>query len=185
MKKYWYLVASLPMLRLGEKPSMDAVAFRAACAGHLSDEEMADVEAILENREPKAGGTPAVRWWNDEVQLRDAVVRIRAKNRGADASRFIRPHDGFSVAIEKRVADAFTRPNPLEQEMELDRARWALADELALTDPFGFAGVLAFAAKVRLTDRWAQMDEEVGKMKIEKLIDQALTEGCEEKIGSE
>jgi hypothetical protein len=165
---YWYLVASLPMLRLGEKPPMDATAFRAACTGHLLADELAAVEAVLENREPVAG--PASPLWNAEVQLRDAVVRVRAKNRGVDSSRFVRPHPEFRVAIEKRVTDAFTRPNPLEQELELDRVRWMLADELALTDPFGFPGVLAFAAKVRLAERWAKMDEETGRKNVEELI---------------
>ena len=165
---YWYLVASLPMLRLGEKPPMDAAAFRAACTGHLSDDEIATVDAVLENREPLTGAASSL--WNSEVQLRDAVVRVRAKNRGTDAARFIRPHEGFSVSIEKMVTDAFTRPNPLEQEMELDRARWALADELALTDPFGLPGILAFAAKVRLAARWASMDDETGRKNVEELI---------------
>lgn len=171
---YWYLVASLPTLRLGEKPPMDAAAFRAACTGHLSGEETAAVEAILENREPAVGA--ASNLWNSEVQLRDAVVRVRAKHRGTDAARFLRPHDGFSVSIEKAVTDAFTRSNPLEQEMELDRARWTLADELALTDPFGFPGVLAFAVKVRLAERWAGLDEEKGREHVEKLISGSLTE---------
>ncbi|MCU0858213.1 MAG: hypothetical protein MUC65_07410 [Pontiellaceae bacterium] len=172
MKKHWYLVASLPMLRLGEKPAIDAAGFRAACAGHLSDEECSAVGAVLENREPPVGAASTL--WNGEVQLRDAVVRLRAKNRGTDAARFLRTHDGFNVSIEKMAADAFIRPNPLEQEMELDRARWTLADELALTDPFGFAGVLAFAAKVRLAERWAGLDEENGKIKVEEWIEGSL-----------
>jgi hypothetical protein len=173
MKKHWYLVASLPTLRLGEKPPMDAAAFRAACTGHLSEEETADIEALLENREPSGGA--ASNLWNSETQLRDAVVRIRAKNRGTDAARFIRTHEGFSVSIEKMVTDAFARPNPLEQEMELDRARWALADELALSDPFGLPGVLAFAAKVRIAERWAGLDEAAGQAKVEELIEQATS----------
>ncbi|MGE4488774.1 MAG: hypothetical protein AB7E95_04420 [Kiritimatiellales bacterium] len=171
MKKYWYLVASLPMLHLGEKPPMDAAAFRAACAGHLSDDETAAVNAALENREPPAGA--AVDWWNSEVQLRDASIRIRAKNRGTDPGRFLRPYTGFSASIEKAVTDAFTRQNPLEQQMELDRARWMLSDEMALNDPFGFPGVLAFAVKVRLAERWAGLGDEAGLAKVEELIDQA------------
>ncbi|MDD3275888.1 MAG: hypothetical protein PHP93_02440 [Kiritimatiellales bacterium] len=169
--KFWFLVSSLPYLRLGEKPPMDVAGFRAACAGHLSDDETSAVDAVLENREPASGA--ASNLWNSEVQLRDAIVRVRAKNRGTDAARFIRPHDGFSVSIEKAVTDAFTRPNPLEQQMELDRARWMLADELALTDPFGFAGVLAFASKARLAERWAGLDEAAGQAKVEELIEQA------------
>ncbi|MDK2858368.1 MAG: hypothetical protein PWQ29_936 [Verrucomicrobiota bacterium] len=178
MKKYWYLVASLPYLHLGEKPSMDAAGFLAACAGHLSDDEMSVVKAVLENREPPPGAASLL--WNSEVQLRDAVVRVRAKNRSIDAARFLRPYEGFSATLEKMVADAFTRPNPLEQEMEIDRARWALADELALSDPFGFPAVLAFAVKVRLADRWAGMDDKAAQQKVEELIEEVLTEGRKE-----
>jgi len=137
------------------------------------------IDAALENREPEAGGTPAVQWWNSEVQLRDAVVRVRAKNRNTDATSFLKPYDGFSVAIEEQVTDAFARPNPLEQELALDEARWVLADELALTEPFGFPGVLAFAIKVRMAERWAGLDEESGKAKVEALILSATAEDIE------
>lgn len=177
MSQYWYLVASFPMLHLGEKPPMDTASFRAACAGHLSEEETASVEALLDNREPPAG--PASNVWNAEIQLRDAVVRVRAKNRGTDANRFLQPYEGFDATVEKMVTDAFTRANPLEQEMELDRVRWMLADELALTDPFGLPAVLAYALKVRIADRWAQMDEGTGKEKVEELILAATAENPE------
>lgn len=173
---YWYLVSSLPYLRIGEKPPMGAEAFRAACIGWVEDDELAVIDAALENREPPMG---AADWWNGEVQLRDAVVRVRAKNRGTDAASFIKPHDGFSVTIEKMVTDAFTRPDPLEQEMELDRTRWSLVDELAVADSFGFPAVLAFAVKVRIAERWAGMDEEAGTTKVEELILAATAENAE------
>ena len=174
MKEYWFLTASLPTLRLGEKPALDRAGFRAACEGQLSEAELLSVDAVLENREPPRGVATVL--WNGEIQLRDAMVRIRAKNRGADASRFLQPFDGFSATIEKQVTDAFARPNPLEQEMALDHVRWALADELALTQPFGLAGILAFAVKVRMADRWAGMDDEIGKNNVESLIEDVLTE---------
>ena len=184
MKDHWYLVSSLPHLRFGDKPPMGAEAFRAACVGWVADDELAVIDAALENREPKAGETlrsvascqPAVQWWNGEVQLRDAVVRVRAKNLGTDAARFIQPHDGFSVTIEKMVTDAFTRSDPMEQAMELDRARWSLVDELAVADSFGFAAVLAFAVKVRIAERWAGMDEKTGQEKVEEFVLSALEE---------
>ncbi len=172
MSKHWYLVSSLPGLRLGEKPPMSVSAFRAACTGHLSGDELFAIEAALENREPPVG--KASGWWNSEVQLRDAIVRVRAKNRGTNAAPFLKPYDGFSVAIEKQVTDAFARPNPLEQELALDEARWMLADELALAEPFGFFGVLAFAIKVRMAERWANMDETFGQEKVEELVLSAL-----------
>lgn len=174
MKEHVYLVSSLPYLRFGEMPAMGAEAFRAACVGWLADDELALVDAALENRDPGAGGTPAAQWWNGEIQLRDSIVRVRAKKRGIDASSYIKPHEGFSATIEKMVMDAFTRPDPLEQEMDLDRARWSLVDELAVAEPFGFAAVLAFAVKVRIAERWAQMDEDLGKTNVEQFIEAAL-----------
>lgn len=169
---HWYLVSSLPYLRFGEKPPMSREAFLSACAGWLSEEEIAVLRAVLENRDPADGGV-AQCWWNGEVELRNAVVRVRAKNRGIDPARFIRPHIGFSVSIEKMVTDAFTRANPLEQEAELDRARWALAEELALSEPFGFAGILAFAAKLRIAERWAGLNDAAGQSRVEEFIEQA------------
>ncbi len=178
---HWYLVSSLPYLRFGEKPLTSRAAFLTACTGWLTDVDVAVLEAVLENSCPPDRDI-ARQWWAGEVELRDAVVRVRAKNRGADAGRFIKPHDGFNVAIEKMVTDAFTRANPLEQEIEIDRARWVLADELALSAPFGFSGILAFAVKLRIAERWAKMDEKTGQDRVEELVAAALTEDIKEEI---
>jgi hypothetical protein len=169
---HWYLVSSLPYLRFGETSPMSRAEFLTACAGWLTEVEIAVLQAIFENRCPPDSDI-AQRWWAGEVELRDAVVRVRAKNRGVDASRFIQSHDGFSVSIEKMVTDAFTRANPLEREAELDRARWALADELALIAPFGFAGILAFAVKLRIAERWVGLNDAIGQTHVEKFIEQA------------
>ncbi len=179
---YWYLISSLPYLRFGEKPSMSSAAFRAACVGWISQDQLPVIEALLENREPPAGDASA--WWSREVQLRDAIVRVRAKNRSVDASRFLKPYDGFSVTIEKMVADSFVRPDPLEQEMEIDRVRWMLADELATTESFGFAALLAFTIKLRIAERWAAMDKDVGQEKVGSLIEQAISLENEQEVQS-
>jgi hypothetical protein len=166
----WDLVASLPYLRFGEKPPMGRVAFESACASRLDVAEMEAVRAALENRCPPGADAVALEWWNGEVLLRNAVIRLRAKNRSADAARFTQPCPDCRVWIERRVTDAFTRADPLEQEADLDRARWALADELALSGPFAFPGILAFAVKLRIAERWAGLDDEKGRKNVEELI---------------
>jgi hypothetical protein len=175
---HWYLVASLPYLRFGEKPPVTRDAFLSACTGWLAEEDVAALREMFEGH-CSSGNAVAQRWWGGEVELRNAIVRVRAKSRGADAARFIRPHEGFSLSVEKAVTDAFTRANPLEQEAELDRARWAQADELAQSEPFGFAGVFAFALKLRIAERWAGLDTAAGQTKVEELIEEVLTEGRE------
>ncbi|NOU35513.1 MAG: DUF2764 family protein [Kiritimatiellaceae bacterium] len=169
---HWYLVASLPYLRFGEKPLVNRAAFLAACTEWLAEEDVTALQAAFENR-CSPDSDVSRRWWNGEVELRNAVVRVRAKNRNTDAARFIRPCDGFNMSVEKTVADAFTRANPLEQEAELDRIRWAQADELALAAPFGFPGVFAFAIKLRIAERWAGLDDAAGQSKVEEFIEQA------------
>lgn len=169
---HWYLVASLPYLRFGEKPLMTRAAFLAACSDWLPAEQFEALKQVFDDRCSPDDET-ARRWWDGEVELRNAIVRVRAKNRSTDAARFVRPHEGFSFSIEKAVTDAFTRANPLEQEAELDRVRWAQADELAQTSPFGFPGILAFAAKLRIAERWAGLDAAAGLGNVEKFIEQA------------
>ena len=170
MSCHWYLVASLPYLRFGEKPAMNADAFRAACEGQLSPEEMSLVIAVLDRREPPADSV-AAQWWNGEVQIRNTLVQLRVKKSPAEISGTLRPFDGFSVTIQKLTTDAFARSNPSELEQEIDRLRWALADELALTEPFGFAAVIAYAVKVKIAERWAQMNDEKGLAVVEELIE--------------
>ncbi|MFA5688701.1 MAG: DUF2764 family protein [Kiritimatiellales bacterium] len=183
MKKYWYLVASLPYLRLGEKPVLDADGFRAACMTELSSTDLDTVDAVLGNREPPAGAAGIL--WNAEVQLRDALIRLRAKHHTGENLMQSHPFSGFSVALEKSVQDAFARSNPAEMEMELDRVRWNLADELAATDPFGFPAVVAYAAKLRLATRWMQMNDEKGIVAVEKFIAKSLTEDRDGHKGGE
>ncbi len=169
---HWYLVASLPYLRFGEKPLVSRAAFLSACTDWLAEEDVAVLQAVLDNR-CSPDNEVARRWWNNEIELRNAVVRVRAKNRSTDPSRFIRPHEGLSLSVEKMVTDAFTRANPLEQEAELDRVRWSQADDLALIAPFGFAGVFAFAVKLRIAEHWASLDDVAGQSKVEEFIEQA------------
>jgi len=170
---HWYLVSSLPTLRFGEKPPMDAKAFRAACIGWLAADELSVIDAVLSNEPPPVSDV-AQAWWDGEVQLRNAVVRVRAKKHGTDAASFLKTHSGFSVTVEERVADAFTCPDPLEQEAELDRVRWTLAEALCMEEPFGVAAVLAFAVKIIIAERWAALDETVGKASVEELVSSTI-----------
>ena len=52
--------------------------------------------------------------------------------------------------------------DPLERELALDRLRWTLLDELAVSQAFGFQAVLAYGLKLRLAEKWAAMDEAEG-----------------------
>ena len=82
----------------------------------------------------------------------------------------LREHGEFDAGTEKIVVNTFTRHTPIEREMELDRFRWKIVDEVAGHDPFQLSGLLAYALKLRLAERWAQMDETRGRAKLEELL---------------
>ncbi len=164
-----YLAASLPALFFGDPPPYAPAEFRFHCQGVLDENELKALDAVLAGEPgPSAFGAE---WLAREMQLRNAVARIRASRRGGEARQAERSHAGFSVAMEQGVADAFTKPDPLAREMDLDRLRWRTAEELAQTAPFGLPAVLAFAVKLNIASRWAGLKDEAGRAAVGQVLD--------------
>jgi hypothetical protein len=160
---YYYLVASLPALKMEETPSLDMDMFRILCRQHLSETDLATLDAVLDETERLPSQHPfATAWRNMTRQVRNAIARQRATRFQRDPSPYLRTHEGFDVWIEHAVAEAFQRPNPLERQRSLDRLLWDRAGELAAGDPFSGAAVFAYAVRLQLVERWSAMDEEAG-----------------------
>jgi hypothetical protein len=175
--KYYYLAASLPALALDQPPPFSFSGFRALCAGHLGDDDMA---ALDELDRPPAGPPrhPFVRAWAAaETRLRNAVARARAARLRRDPAESLREQEGADFFTEKAVADAMARPDPLEREMALDRLRWRLIEDLAGHDPFDGRAVLAYGAKLRLAGRWAALAEPAAWNFVESVVGRAPAGG--------
>ena len=174
--KYTYLAASLPTLVFGAPPPFRAAEFRAKCEGVLSRADLAVLDALLAG-EPASGCRFVAEWQARDTQLRNGVVRARAAHLGIEARPFLRDHAGWDMGVAKAVTDAFSRATPLDREMELDRCRWHMAEDLARFEPFGLAAVLAFAVKLRIAERWAALDETEGTKRVEAFVAAAGTGG--------
>ncbi len=166
---HYYIVASLPLLKLGETPPVSREYFLAACAV-LPEEEQREVALVAAGRCAEGHSDFCRQWLPKETQLRNAVARQRGARRGVEAAPFLRDHTGFDVSVEKEVQDAFARPDALERELALDRCRWRLLDELAQPAPFSLAAVLAFAVKLQLAWRWAELKDEEGRARLDRLV---------------
>ncbi len=173
---YFYLIASLPAVSM-EHPPLSAEAFASRCEAQLSVRDQQHVQDVLkEPLPPAAAAHPFCRAWrNREVQVRNAIAKIRAARRHADASRVIRTHAGFSACLESAVEAAFALPSPLEREKALDQIRWNSLEELQGVDPFSFTVVLAYAVKQRIASRWATMDKDAGWQHASQSIEQQPT----------
>jgi hypothetical protein len=160
--EYIYLVTSLPTLELTTAPRVSSAELLAAAAGILRKDHWEDLRAVAEDR-PQGVRAPELRPYLDaETQLREAVARIRAARAGAAYDSGAHPYGGYDGRTIDIAERAMERDDPLERELLLDTLRWTLLDELALSPPFGFQAVLAYALKLRLSEKWAAMDEAEG-----------------------
>ena len=176
----YYLVASLPALALGDPPPFSRAEMPARCANMLSEAEQIELQLLLEGREGECTSGFVRHWHRADTQMRNAVARIRAGKLQMDAGPYLRDHEGFDVSLEKAVADAYARPNPMERELALDRCRWHLLDGLILEEPFAFSAVLAWAVKLRLAERWAGLKDETGRKAFETWVEAAAKAGIQD-----
>jgi len=173
----FYLIASLPALTFLQKPSITPETFQALCDAQLNAPDGLAAALLCRDGAPDGGSAndaPAhpfvARWLAREIQLRNAVARARAARRKTDAAGSIRPHTGFDVYIEDAVESAFDLPTPLDREQALDRLRWSLLDELAGVEPFAVPVVLAYAAKLRIAQRWAALNTDDALRRVENAL---------------
>ena len=167
---YYYLIAGLPGIRTEAAPPLSMDEFMATCRDQLSDRDYAALEAVLDLDRDPAGNTFATAWQAHEIQLRNAAARHRAHRKKSDAVDWLREHPGFDVRLDNKVEEAFNRPTPLEREKALDDLRMEIADDLAGSDPFATAVLLAYAVKLKIASRWHAMDAEAGHAKIRQTI---------------
>lgn len=176
MSAYYYLMASVPMLSLGETPAISSEDFRRACAEHLTQRDMAALDAL--GQEPPAPGIGR-EWHASETRIRNAAARLRAARLKRDAAQYTREQVGVDLAAEEAVGDAFARPNPMERERAIDRLRWQQIETLTGYDPFSSDAVLAYALKLRLAERWARLEDEAGLERADRMVENE-PEGDEE-----
>ena len=169
--KYYYLVASLPTLVLGEPVPFGGEALLERAGNFLPAKELEELRRVVGGRVREGVSAFSRRWSAADAQLRNAAVRVRAGKRGVEPKEWLREHEGFDTYIEKAVADAYAKPDPLERELALDRHRWQMLDEMVLTDPFGFPAVLAWALKLGIAARWAALGDDAGRKNVANVLE--------------
>ncbi len=163
---FYYFIASLPTVTLTAPPPWTPADFLAEARRLVDPETAAELEALTADDAAAATSALAARWRAAETQLRNALARSRAVRLDLDPAPFLRPHEGFSNYIEQAVVEAFAKPNPLERELSLDRFRWSLLEEWAREEPFGRNALLAYALKLKLSERWGRATDEDGRKRL-------------------
>lgn len=168
--QYYYLVASLPWLTFSLPARLTKKDFLDECRRQLRPVDMAELEALLDGRRADVKTDFSRGWLDGDTQLRNAIARQRAQRLGVEEKKFLKEQEGFRMDATAAVNDAFSRANPLERELALDRYRWRLAEEMKASDIFGLSAVLAYGVMLSINEHWRSLTPELGKNRFEDLV---------------
>ena len=101
--------------------------------------------------------------------MKNVLGHARAASWGPDVRFTERSFPGYDVTYAKMVSDAFAKPDPLEREQDLDRARFWLLDQLAPHEE-SMDFLYAFAIKLQICERWSRISPEAGNAAVLKVI---------------
>jgi Protein of unknown function (DUF2764). len=188
MDNYAYIIASLPALQPGDgQPERlvaqdivdeireqlsprDAAVLDQLLAGYIP--ERLDAEfyaAALQHR------NRFIReWFRFDLDLRNLTVAYLNESLGRDFEQ-------DQVLLEGRQTEEFPEREAAEQilncgdilkrERGLDELRWEKIDEITILDSLDLELVLGFVAKLKIIDRWLQLDPESGRQLFRRLVE--------------
>ena len=163
----YYLISSLPALSLDVKPALTREDYCERCRAQLGSADAQAVEALISD-------TPSdhpfvVAWRDKETILKNAIAYARATLANADVEPWIRPTQGCDLSYEVLVDEVFQLKDPLQREQGLDKLRWAIAESLQAHDPMDVTVALAYAIKLKLAWRWANLSADQGQAIFEQV----------------
>jgi len=168
-------------LEKGQNPPISWDDFVMQCEGVLSEEQVQGIRLLTDPLLAQESALkPLLQWASSEIQLRNALARARQGHWGSEARVTEQMHSGWNVRISRVAAEAVSRTNPLETEQMLDDLRWELAEDLALSDPYGYAAIVSWGIRLQIAIRWASLETEAGMQRLEELIDQKDNESWQQ-----
>jgi hypothetical protein len=121
-----------------------------------------------------------------ELDLRNITTAISAEKMGIDyANKMIPFGRAYGIILENgtagdalkqefdyssRLLEVFGSPDVVAMEREIDAIRWAWLDEATEKDGFSADSVLAYALKLQVLHRWANLEEEKGRKLFDDLV---------------
>ena len=170
---YYYFVATLPGLRLGEAPPMTVAEFLARAAESMDETTMSSLEAAVGGNANVATEPATVRWavW-DRTFLR-TLAALRAGRLGREAGSYAQSNELLDGHTRAALQECVKQDDPLKAEHAADDLRWAFLDEMAATHSFDFSVVLSYLLKLVILERWARFDAVKGEAMLQLCAEHA------------
>ena len=158
---YYFLSASLPEIRLGERPPMTLGEFDAEAEMQLTPRHY----AMLTSDSDDAPVLRAMHRFEEFLRTRIAKRRAEKLNIPFDAPE----PERFYTEVEAALGQ-LAQLSPAEREFETDKLRWRMLDELSCLDEFGFDHLCAYRAKLKLAEKYRDRDGAAGKKRFDAAV---------------
>jgi len=160
--KYYYLVASLPYLKLEEQPPLSKEAFFQECEKWLSNADMLALKKVdMDDFAVGPGDSHIIKQWKEfDYCLRKELAHLRKAKR-----------DGSQERASQRAQAIMAEQTPLLMEKVVARKRWEFIDEIELGNHFDLNLLQLYYLKLQLAERVALFETEAGKNVFEHLCE--------------
>ncbi len=194
MDNYEYIIASLPVLRQEDvkSDSLDAAGIVEEIRGQLSERDRAELDLLLEGYDPEHLDADFYRkalrdrsrfvrdWFSFDLDLRNTTVGFLNEQFGRedDLDKIFLPDvrgEEEEFPEEEAASRILTGGDILQREQGLDDLRWRKIDELTQMDWFNLDAILGFVARLKIIDRWLQLDPDSGRALFRRLVDEIRT----------
>jgi hypothetical protein len=152
--KYYYLVASLPYLRLSQRCPITTESFLAECGKWLSAYDMEALsKASVKDHSVKPDAAFTIRAWKEfDSALRKEIAQAR---KNTQDNRHEKP--GLSARV------VFGEANPLLMERAFEKIRWEFLDSLEAGVFFDINFLAVYFIKLQILERLAMFDKKTGE----------------------
>ncbi len=189
MNNYEYIVASLPVLRPDDRgsDSLDAAGLIEEIRAQLSGRDAAALDRLLDGydadkldeafyRDVLHHGSRFIReWFGFDLDLRNTTVSFlnTQLERPAGQDLLLLPErEEVEFPEEEKARDILHGTDILARERGLDELRWQKIDEITWMDYFDLDAILGYVARLKIIDRWLQLDPDSGRALFRRLVEQ-------------
>ena len=134
----------------------------------------ADASADFYRRALAHGNRFIREWFRFDLDLRNATVAFLNDALGRPDGQdlvLLAEREAEEFPEEEAVQQVLNRADLLQRERGLDDLRWQKVDELTAMDVFDLEFILGFVARIKIGDRWLQLDPEAGRELFRKLVE--------------
>ncbi len=189
MKNYEYIIAGLPLLSPGgtRSDAPDADEIVAEIRSQCSKKDNALIDFLLEGYQDTLGRDYYLKalshsdrfireYFAFDLALRNAKVRYINRALGRDPMQDVVLMDlGEDAELpepDPEMDAVFEADDLIRREKQIDDFVWEKVDTLTLKELFTMDRILAFIVKLRIVDRWLKLDEQTGRERFRKLVDE-------------